>query len=65
MMPHTHGGTDAPECTTCQDVWETALIERIQRVVGYVPVGTKDLLHILTHPDVVSYTQNYITGKKA
>lgn len=43
---------------------EEALIERIQRIVGYVPVGTRDLLHILSHPDIISYSERYLGARR-
>lgn len=39
---------------------ESDLLKRLEKVVGYVPVGTSDLLHILTHPDVLQFTTRYI-----
>lgn len=39
---------------------EEALIKRVSQVVGYVPVGLKDLLHVLKHPDVIELTRSYI-----
>ena len=39
---------------------EAALLDRVQRVVGYVPVGTSDLLRVLTHPDVLPLTKRHI-----
>lgn len=37
------------------------LIKRLERVIGYVPVGTYDLLRVLAHPDVVEYSLDYFT----
>lgn len=39
---------------------EKALLHKLERVVGYVPIGTKDLLKVLTHPDVIRFTKQYI-----
>lgn len=36
------------------------VIEQIQKMVGYVPVGTLDLMNILAHPDVVSHTRTFL-----
>lgn len=43
---------------------EKALIQRIELLLGYVPVGTLDLLHILTHPDAIEVTQQYVDSTK-
>lgn len=39
---------------------EKELIKKIERIVGYVPVGTKDLLHILKHPDIIELSKAYL-----
>lgn len=39
---------------------EKALIVKLKRIVGYVPVGILDLLHVLTHPDIIDLTMKYI-----
>jgi hypothetical protein len=36
------------------------LVARVGRVVGHVPVGTNDLLSVLTHPDVIAHTRRFI-----
>lgn len=43
---------------------EAALIARLERVVGYVPVGTGDLLHVLSHPDVLPFTDAYLDERR-
>jgi hypothetical protein len=40
---------------------EWALLRRVERVVGYLPVGTCDLLRILAHPDVLPLTRDYLS----
>jgi hypothetical protein len=42
-----------------------ALVQKIERVVGHVPVGTKDLLNVLTHPDVIDLTWAFMEEKYA
>lgn len=39
---------------------EQAIISKVEHIVGYVPIGTLDLLHILVHPDVIALTGAYI-----
>lgn len=41
---------------------KAALIAQIERMLGYVPIGTNDLLNILTHPDVIRLSLNYVAG---
>lgn len=43
-----------------EDIITKELLERMDKMLGYVPVGTVDLLHILTHPDVIELTKDYI-----
>ena len=43
---------------------EIELIGKISRVVGYIPVGTIDLLRILTHPDIIESTIAYFATKE-
>lgn len=45
------------------DIHEDAIIEKVKRIVGYVPVGTKDLLHVLVHPDVMAHTKLYVEAR--
>lgn len=33
---------------------------RVGLMLGYVPVGFVDLLHILKHPDMIGYTRAYL-----
>lgn len=40
-----------------------ALIQQMGRVVGYVPLGTRDLLNVLIHPDLIEFTKRYIESK--
>jgi hypothetical protein len=42
---------------------ESLLIKQIEKMLGYVPSGTRDLLHILAHPDVLKLTQSYLKSK--
>lgn len=43
---------------------EQALLIKLNRMLGYVPIGTKDLLHVLTHPDVIDLTEEYVRAKR-
>lgn len=43
---------------------EKALLNKLNRVLGSVPVGTKDLLRVLTHPDMIDFTWEYIKAKQ-
>jgi hypothetical protein len=43
---------------------EQALLNKLQRMLGTVPVGTKDLLRVLTHPDVIDITWEYVRAKQ-
>ena len=42
---------------------EKELIERMKKMLGYVPIGTTDLLHVLTHPDLIDLTRRYVEEK--
>jgi len=37
-----------------------AILKKVKKMLGYDPVGMSDLLHILTHPDVINLTKAYI-----
>lgn len=39
---------------------ENDIIEQLHKIVGYVPTGTKDLLHCLLHPDLIDLTETYL-----
>lgn len=39
---------------------ELALVRRVHALVGYVPVGFGDLLHVLAHEDVMGLTLEYL-----
>jgi hypothetical protein len=39
------------------------LLKRIERVVGYPPVGMGDLLNVLTHPDVLPLTRAWLNQR--
>jgi len=39
---------------------EAALTKRYKQVVGYVPPMFTDLLHVLSHPDVIEHTREYL-----
>lgn len=39
------------------------LIEQMTRIVGHVPIGTRDLLNVLIHPDLIEYTKKYINAQ--
>lgn len=43
---------------------EKRLIERVQKMLGYVPIGTLDLLHILAHPDCIEITRAFLDEKE-
>jgi hypothetical protein len=43
---------------------EMALLNKLKRMMGYVPIGTKDLLSVLTHPDVIDLTEEYVRAKR-
>lgn len=43
-----------------KEIVEQEICKKIERLVGYVPVGTVDLLHILVHPDVIHLTEKYV-----
>lgn len=40
------------------------LVRRVERMVGYVPVGLGDLLSVLVHPDVISLTRAYLNAQE-
>lgn len=42
---------------------EREIIQKMEKMCGTVPVGTLDLLHILSHPDVIMLTQAYLNEK--
>ena len=45
---------------------ESYLIGRIVRVLGdSPPPGYRDMLHVLTHPDVIELTKEYIAAREA
>lgn len=41
---------------------ELALINKVRQLVGYVPDGMDDLLHILSHPEVRELTFDYLAA---
>jgi hypothetical protein len=43
---------------------EQSLMIKLERVLGYTPIGTKDLLHVLTHPDIIDLTEEYVRAKR-
>lgn len=36
------------------------VIDQMNKMLGYVPVGTSDLLAILTHPDMLGLTHEFV-----
>jgi hypothetical protein len=38
---------------------ERAVIDRYRAMTGTVPVGLRDMLHVLAHPDVIVLTRAY------
>lgn len=36
------------------------VIEKVQRMVGYVPNGTLDLMNVLAHPDTIALTRRFL-----
>lgn len=43
---------------------ENALLNKLHRVLGAVPIGTRGFLNVLTHPDVIDYTEEYVRYKR-
>lgn len=43
---------------------EAQLLGKLEKVIGYVPIGTKDLLQVLAHPDVIDLTQVYLDVRR-
>lgn len=41
-------------------VAEAQVILQMNRMLGYIPIGTKDLLRILVHPDVLPLMESYL-----
>lgn len=39
---------------------QTAIVEKVLKMIGYVPIGMVDLLHVLAHPDVINLTRAYL-----
>jgi hypothetical protein len=56
--------SDSMESLTMKEETEQALLIKLKRVLGYVPIGTKDLLHVLTHPDVIDLTDEYVRAQR-
>lgn len=44
---------------------ERDLVERYRRIVGYVPPMFTDLIRVLAHPDVISYTRKFLDEQEA
>lgn len=44
---------------------EQEIMRKVKKMLGYEPVGMLDLLHILSHPDVISLTKQYIQEKES
>lgn len=43
---------------------EQEVLKKVERIIGYVPVGMLDLLRVLVHPDVIDLTEKYVSEKK-
>ena len=41
---------------------EMAVVKRMEKIIGYVPIGTRDLMHVLTHPDLIDLTKAWIAS---
>lgn len=44
-------------------VWENEVIRQMRRMLGYVPLGTRDMLRCLTHPDIWPLMRAYGEAK--
>lgn len=42
---------------------EFAVVLKVKKIVGYVPMGFRDVLHILAHPDCIDETKAYLDSK--
>lgn len=42
---------------------EDLLMEKVCRMVGYEPIGFRDLLHILSAPEVIELSRAYLDSK--
>lgn len=38
------------------------LCKRVQKVCGRIPDGLGDILSVLTHPDVIDWTEEYVNS---
>ena len=43
---------------------EMAIAKRIEHEIGYVPLGTIDLLEVLSRPDILPLVEIYLANKK-
>lgn len=59
MHPEDHSITAYQEVSI-----DKQIMIKIKKMVGYEPVGMLDLLHILSHPDVIELTKKYILSKE-
>lgn len=41
---------------------KTDLCKRVEKVCGRMPDGLGDILYVLTHPDVIDWTEEYINS---
>ena len=37
-----------------------AVIKKVHRIIGHMPIGTRDLLNVLAHPDVIELTKAFL-----
>ena len=44
---------------------EKVIMKKLKTMLGYEPTGMLDLLHILSHPDVIEDTKKYLQSKEA
>ncbi len=42
---------------------EARILFQMERMLGYVPIGTRDLLACLAHPDMIALTREYLDSK--
>ena len=45
------------------DERERAIMQQAEKMLGYSPVGMRDLLRVLAHPDVIELTREYLAER--
>lgn len=43
---------------------EQALLQKYKRLIGYIPIGLRDTLQVLAHPDVIDLTRAFLDSKE-